>query len=195
MSPIKLALQTWYAPDSESYRDAMHPALKLAGETGELLDLYAKHLFKPNFNAFTCKNCAEVKEEHNNDGTCYDWYQNSDYSLRFVSRFFDELGDVWYYLRILAFIKEIELTRLNWNLNDDLLYNLGKLNFCAATIASGMVEHKSFDGGWLEFCYRYFVAICFNLGITEEEVTQLNYEKLNIKGAHGWKPSYVPTND
>ena len=47
MNNTEKALNTWYPVDNPKHFDLLHPALALAGETGELLDLLKKHLFKP----------------------------------------------------------------------------------------------------------------------------------------------------
>ena len=45
MMPIQRALETWYEPDHPLHNDPLHPAIGLAGEAGELLDLYKKEQF------------------------------------------------------------------------------------------------------------------------------------------------------
>ena len=75
MYPDKIqqrALKTWYPPEHDLHGDKLHPILALAGEAGELANLYKKDRFKPGFEA-----------------------SDDDY--------IDELGDCLYYLAILAY--------------------------------------------------------------------------------------------
>lgn len=65
------ALRTWHGDDVNRSLQMIHAALGLAGETGELVDMLKKHLYKPG--NFTSR--AAVA---------------------------DELGDVFYYVLILA---------------------------------------------------------------------------------------------
>jgi NTP pyrophosphatase (non-canonical NTP hydrolase) len=45
------ALETWYEADHPLHSEKLHPAIGLAGEVGELLNLMKKHLFKPGYQA------------------------------------------------------------------------------------------------------------------------------------------------
>ena len=89
------ALETWAGKDAPHDEQVNHAILQLASECGEVVKLWAKHLYKP---------AHEITRE----------------------KVLDELGDLWYYVRLVS---------------------------------------------WL-------------FGITTEELTQANYEKL--KGGHGW---------
>ena len=47
----KRALLTWYPEGHKLHADRLHPILALAGEAGELANLYKKDRFKPEFHA------------------------------------------------------------------------------------------------------------------------------------------------
>lgn len=47
----KRALKTWYPKDNALHMDKLHPILGLAGEAGELVNLWKKHNYKPKFLA------------------------------------------------------------------------------------------------------------------------------------------------
>jgi len=74
---IEAALKTWYPKNHALHLDPIHPAMGLAGEIGEWINLHKKSEFKSGYK-FTRKD--EL----------------------------DELGDIWYYLRILAYQFEVE---------------------------------------------------------------------------------------
>ncbi len=110
LTPTELSLLTWYQPDNDKYKDSFHPTLKLAGEIGELLDLYAKHLFKPGFDWMDCKWCKESQNWHKKISNWCSMGKlrvgiNLPHStITYTPKVLDELGDVWYYLRILAWV-------------------------------------------------------------------------------------------
>ena len=58
MTPIEKCLKTWYEPDHSLHLDPLHPALGLAGEAGELLDLYKKERFKDGVSWWDCVHCG-----------------------------------------------------------------------------------------------------------------------------------------
>jgi len=45
------ALKTWYPQNHELHTDPLHPLAGLAGEAGELLNLWKKDTYKPGFKA------------------------------------------------------------------------------------------------------------------------------------------------
>lgn len=79
------ALMTWHKHNVPRSFQISHAALGLAGETGELVDLIKKHLYKPGRTA----SAAQIS---------------------------DELGDVMYYVIILAWLWDIDLDRMIDNL-------------------------------------------------------------------------------
>lgn len=95
-----LALETWHNKDVPKNEQINHAMLQLAAESGEVVKLWAKHLYKPGH---------EVDRD----------------------KIIDELGDLWYYVRIIAYLYDItidELTEFNhqklvgghgWNGSDE----------------------------------------------------------------------------
>jgi len=114
------ALQHWYTPDNPLHLDLMPSILGLVGEAGELADLHKKRIFKPGYHLII------------GDG---------DY--------IDELGDVLFYVAILAIIGD-----------GDYIDELGDVLF-------------------------YVAILAHQLGITLEELSQLNFAKLNEREKNG----------
>ena len=95
-----LALETWHNKDVPKNEQINHAMLQLGSEAGEVVKLWAKHLYKPGHEI------------------------SRDIVL-------DELGDLWYYVRIIAYLFDItidELTEANhqkligghgWNGSDE----------------------------------------------------------------------------
>lgn len=81
----KRALATWYSYGDKLRGDLLPSILGLAGETGEVVDLYKKGKFKPGFTATRLA-------------------------------MLDELGDVFYYVAVIAWQLGVtldELSRMN----------------------------------------------------------------------------------
>ncbi len=81
----KIALETWHNKDVPIDEQRNHAILQLAAESGEVVKLWAKHLYKPEH---------EITRE----------------------KVLDEVGDLWYYIRIICFLFDIstnELTQYN----------------------------------------------------------------------------------
>lgn len=95
-----LALETWHNKDVPKNEQINHAMLQLTAEAGEVVKLWAKHLYKPGH---------EIDRD----------------------KVIDELGDLWYYVRIVAYLFDItidELTEFNhqklrgghgWNGSDE----------------------------------------------------------------------------
>ncbi len=182
LSPIDKALKTWYKPDSPLYRDPEHPTIKLAGEIGELLDLYAKHKYKSGFDWMDCKHCKRpLVLNHTKDTLCL--YHGKEYT-RYASMVLDELGDIWYYLRILAWMNDIKLEHESLDLLDTLV-NIEAMYDCANLL----LKSNGKDGSELLWCYHYFSDLLANFDCTLDQLTELNYVKLNKNedNNHGWK--------
>ena len=78
----KRALKTWYPADQRLHTAHLHPLIALAGEAGELLNLWKKDAYKPGFDAID-------------------------------DQFIEELGDCLYYLAILAYQFGLTLDELS----------------------------------------------------------------------------------
>lgn len=182
MNDIEKALLTWYAKDHPLHNDPLHPAIKLAGEAGELLDLYGKHEYKPGFDWWRCKKCGLMGYSHFKDGSC-----DMDGTKFYTPLVLDEIGDIWYYIRILAYQAKLDLTGTVPD-EDSLLKVLTYLNSAAANVLHGFVEEgKIFTGDFL-YTYHNFLRLLQKLDVSLEQVTELNYRKLNSEPtANGWR--------
>lgn len=177
--PVDLALLTWYHPDHELYRDPLHPTIKLAGEVGELLDLYAKDKFKPGFSWWRCKYCRCGSVSHS-----LDTHKCPDLRGVYTPLVLDELGDVWYYLRILAWMYDIEFVNHCLEFKDSL-YAIKRMYFHASFIINGSDEIYSKA---IQNIYDCLVMLLALLDYNIEQLTELNYYKLNSEPTnHGWK--------
>lgn len=178
MNDIDKALLTWYPKDHPLHLDPLHPAIKLAGEAGELLDLYGKERFKPQFTWWQCKNCGEASE----------WDCRCDKETLFYTPLvLDEIGDIWYYIRILAYQADVKLDRseaMDYSLPKCLAY----LDNAAAGVYLGVVEEAKIFSGDLLYTYYNLLSLLQKLDVDLEQVTELNYRKLNSEPTnHGWK--------
>ena len=110
----------------------------------------------------------------------------------------DELGDIWYYLRIIAYICEITIEDCldTWDWDEfhygdpeDALFHL------ACSAANLLVAWKEYG---VEEEFLISVVCEFNSyitmrGFTLDQITDANYSKLvsiDGKGIHGWKTVY-----
>ena len=99
------SLQHWYTPDNPLHLDLMPSILGLVGEAGELADLHKKRIFKPGYHLII------------GDG---------DY--------IDELGDVLFYVAILAHqlrltleeLSQLNYAKLNERAKEGTGYNRGE---------------------------------------------------------------------
>lgn len=178
---IERALKTWYPKDNPLHFDPLHPAIKLAGEAGELLDLYGKHKFKPGFNWWNCKHCQKTSE--------YDC-QCDKKTLWYTPLVLDELGDWWYYCRILAYQQNMNISE--WiRPNDDVPYDtlmfLSEMNYHSAKLLRIYESGQFISTEELRIAFSWFQDILIILDVTLDEITELNYRKLiSDETNHGW---------
>ncbi len=172
MTPTEKALKTWYQPENPLYNNPEQPTIKLAGEIGELLDLYGKHTYKPRFDWMQCKTCKNLDITH--------------FGHNNVPTVLDELGDIWYYLRILAWMWDIDIQTEPEDEKDN--FELIKEMYSLANIIlqnDWTMWKKSYI---IEQLFFNFVDLLSNCGYTLDELTELNYIKLNSGDTnHGWK--------
>ncbi len=196
------SLKTWYPVGHELHFDSRHPCIKLAGEVGELLDLYAKDEYKPNFSWWNCKHC-----NHEHTGICKTWHNlgpdSDDFYVcecnDYIPLVLDELGDISYYLRILAYHKRVTFEAfcsefekyLNYYVKDDLLKLLTGLMNNSDTVLSDFVFDDIIELGHLKYCVYFFLAILHKLDCSLEKLLELNYKKLNTENQHGWRHATV----
>jgi hypothetical protein len=147
---VKLALKTWYPAGDSLRSDPHHPLMKLAGEWGELLDDYAKSLYKPGYEFDPI----------------------------------DELGDIWYYLRILCWQNKYKPINFCDPIDDVgfIIATAGLHSFEAlCSYYRGTFTSKFF----LDVSYTAIEMICEKYSITLEELTESNWEKLKPGSERG----------
>ena len=157
---ISKALKTWYPRDNPLHLDPIHPSAGLAGEAGKLLNLWKKDKFKPGYSWFECKNCFDTEERQ-----C-----EGEYTLLVI----DELGDFWYYLRILYYISGKAPQYKSIYSAFDIHELLAAMNLGAAIIC-----YDSLDTIWLDICFSCLLTILGKFDYTLEELTESNWQKLN----------------
>ncbi len=158
------ALLTWYPIDSPLHLDARHPAIGLAGEAGELLNLYKKFEYKPGHSFDKEKFILELSD--------YSYY------LRILA-----------YIKGVTFtslcIEYAEIYQKRYT-KDDILKLLNGL----MSESSGLLNHFIYDStigtGYLRGCTFYFLAILHKLDTPLPVLLDLNYKKLNTETQHGW---------
>lgn len=181
-------MSTWYDKDDPLYLDPRHPLIALAGEAGELLDLYKKHEYKPGFSWWNCKNCGKV---HQNP---VEGYLNicPDYTPLVL----DELGDYWYYLRILTWQSHISLGPLvigytAADFSHSLEQYLCDLSLNSAKQFNYWLWSGKVSKGRYQRIIFVFMAILTYLNCDVDYLTDLNCAKLNNATAHGWRDATV----
>lgn len=186
------ALKTWYAPDHELYLDPRHALLGLAGEAGELIELYKKNQYKPGFSWWRCKKCRftpEDKKQSEVDHFAYTCFNGE----RHASLVLDELGDYSYYLRILMFQAGLsfEFATLGYEPSDfsrSLEHYLNDLALHSVKQHAYWLRTGKVSKGRYQRTVFAFMAILASLNCTLDHLTELNYRKLNSEPtAHGWK--------
>lgn|SRR3990167_1638414 len=171
MNLIEKVLKTWYAQDDLRHFDPRHPAIKLAGEAGELLDLYGKHEYKPGF----------------------DWWRPGYESALFQNRVppvLDELGDWFYYWRILCYQDgNIALDTLEQaGLKGDIFSLLTDLAKHSINLLVDYKNSQFINTEELCLAGKVFLDILATLDCSIEKLAELNYQKLNRDVSHhGWK--------
>ena len=186
----KHALLTWYNNDNPLHFEPRHPVIALAGEAGELLDLFKKNEYKPNFSWWKCKVCGFMPAEKRRSEVDYFAYTCMNDAVH-TPLILDELGDYSYYLRILAYQKGVsfeELCECGYIPGYKLDMLLAMLNEHSAKalrdyIEIGMKPPRTI----LEFLSRLFLSVLVGLDTTLQTVLDLNYKKLNSEPSnHGW---------
>lgn len=97
--------------------------------------------------------------------------------------FLDELGDLWYYLRILAWIMEVKLESQIFLKNNGTVDILSNLIYWSSTLLLTRYTSQNQEG-YLNRTYTCLLDRLVELDCTLDELTEFNYRKL--KGRHGW---------
>ncbi len=161
---IDFSLKTWYPKNHPLHLNSIHPAMGLAGETGEILNKRKKDLFKAN----------------------YEWHENDE---------LDELGDCWYYIRVLSYQCKMEMTSYPYRITDlDIIRTNLALN--ASKILLNIQTSKPFKKE-LQKCQMWLLSYLKQLEITLDELTVLNWEKLKPGSKRGdeWTSSWDTIHD
>lgn len=195
------ALKTWYAKDNPLHFDPRHPCIKLAGEAGELLDLYGKEEYKPGFSWWECKVCKHGTTNLKVHANCKDYCLHTYCKCKkYNPLVLDELGDYSYYLRILAYQKGVTFEELcgefekylDYYIKDDLLKLLTSLMNSSDTVLSDFVFDEVIELGHLKYCAYFFLAILHKLDCSLPHLLELNYRKLNSEESHhGWRDATI----
>lgn len=186
---IELSLKTWYPKDHPLHLDPLHPALGLAGEAGELLNLYKKERFKDGVSWWDCARCGHSQDGHNN-GEC----TLSIYPIglcpceSYTPKILDELGDAWYYLRILAYQSQCEfVTYLNKdNQQDNILDVLISINTFSGKILTMVSHGEKINTFLLNSVFNFYLNALLLLDFTLDQATESNWAKLSARGNNGW---------
>lgn len=168
-------LTTWYPANHPFHLDPLPAALGLAGEAGELIDLYKKDRFKDGFSWWECTHCGTTRPED----SCQENY---------TPKILDELGDFWYYLRILAYQQKWEIPG-NWETDNapakflSILDTLTKLNFHCAKLLG---DYENIGSEKLTKVFSWFLDLVSLLDITLDQLTESNWAKLKDGDNNGW---------
>jgi hypothetical protein len=187
---ISKALATWYDKDHPLHLDPLHPAIKLAGEAGELLDLYGKHKYKPGFDWWQCKYCGQGKDRHYDSDYC-----KSEPTKKYNSFVLDELGDWWYYWRVLCYQDELsawDTIAIHQPENQEILKVLREISRLSLYVLDDYDEAGLINTDELSNAFTWFADLLNILDIDLDNLTELNYAKLNSDASnHGWKGATV----
>jgi hypothetical protein len=170
---IDIALKTWYPKDHELHLNPHHPLGKLLGEWGELLDDYANTL--PDS---TKKYFAKLLAKW---GKLMDNYMKSLYKPGYVFEPEDELGDIWYYVRILAY-------QGSHILNDIVEYQDCNLDTIIADVmmhTSRALFYESDNRRFLDNSYSAIIQIAKRYNLTLDGLTASNWQKLKPGSKRG----------
>jgi NTP pyrophosphatase (non-canonical NTP hydrolase) len=199
---IEQALKTWYPEDHPLHFEPLHPALGLAGEAGELLDLYKKERFKDGVSWWDCKHCGHPHKSHvYRDGDfhhCSESVRSQESDIQYdchcdnhTPKILDELGDLWYYLRILAYqrnikLKQFELIELGIDKIKNIFCALSRLNWQAGVMLHHLDKTNQFATNNFLNVYEEFHWLLGSLDFTLDQVTESNWQKLKDGDNHGW---------
>lgn len=169
---IELALKTWYPEEHSLHYALTHPIRKLVGEIGELIDGDAKGIYKVEFIP--------------------------DYKFT-KDQFLAELGDISYYLRILAynckFNPEDEVKPIYFDDKrlETVEYCLSEMAYYAACIQRRYFKYKLYNIDIRDemkpkiiIIYNYLIAILELKKYTWDDLILMNRKKLS-NNKHGWK--------
>lgn len=151
-----LALRAWQSTGDHT-KDMLHSLLGLAGEAGEIVDQYKKHLFK------VARQCSR-------------------------EQFLDELGDLFYYLRIVAHFNGWTIADIGIDSDDPLTLSeleiITGTNNATATLLLEWVTDAKIDIHTFRAVYLGLISRLYQLDCTIDELTELN--RIKLEDGHGW---------
>ena len=103
----------------------------------------------------------------------------------YTPKILDELGDLWFYLRILAYQQEVDLSDNAYipipiKGIEDMSTSLFSLNYLCAEL----LVYQDFTN--LQSIFEWFLSVVFLLDCTLDQLTELNWAKLKDGDNHGW---------
>lgn len=195
---IAKALKTWYPKDHSLHNDLLHPAIGLAGEAGELLDLYKKERFKEGVSWWDCVYCGHSRNSHKYRESefhhCNKPVKSPESDLFYdchckvhAPKILDELGDLWYYIRILAYQQKVDLSELALKKNrDDVLRTLFSMDKFCIKLLEICIEVEKINLSILTAIFFYLQDLLFSFDCTLDQLTELNWQKLKDGDNNGW---------
>jgi len=128
-----------------------------------------------------CKHCDGTRKVHYSNLEIHTGYRGCHYTPKVL----DELGNIWYYLRILAWQNEITF-------EDFIAYTQNELSIIetmyewANIILQRYTEDETIEA--LQEIYEHLLLLLEKSGCTIDQLTELNYQKLNSEETnHGWR--------
>jgi hypothetical protein len=181
----EIALRTWYPKDHPLHFNPHHPLGKLLGEWGELLDDYADSN-KTDDKYYLTKLLAKW-------GKLMDNYMKSLYKPGYVFEPEDELGDIWYYERILAYQEGCKLEDSVSFEGDSTDQVIAQVMWRLAERFIGLSLEPAQNG--LNETYSAIIQIGERYNLTLDDLTQSNWEKLEPGSERGeeWMKARVDT--
>lgn len=169
---------------------------------GGLLKLYKKERFKGGVSWWDCVHCGHSHKSHKyREGEfhhCNEPIKSSETDILYdchcnnhVPKNLDELGDWWYYLRILAWQQKIDLSE--WTLPkkrfvpDDMFMILAHLNSFCAKLLLIYEDNENIEKLELATAFSWFQDVLFLLDFSLDQLTEQNYDKLKDGDNNGWQ--------
>ncbi len=191
MTPTDKALLTWCKPSNPLCNDPQPFIDGLASETGELFALYKNERRKDGFSWFDCKHCKRIKIEHTNFGTCWDIEDEFRLlSTKYTPKILDKLGDVWYYLRIAYWFYGLKFEDKELKSLKDLqdvkiaLRDMSKYSIDIDEELNKDWDMTDYIKVILPNIYSNFLQVLKYVNCSLEELTEMNYQKLNKGDNH-----------
>jgi hypothetical protein len=184
---IEQVLKTWYEPDHPLHLDPLHPAIGLAGEAGELLDLYKKEQFKDRVSWWDCVHCSHSRIMHLNGNCIQPKTLKDDCDCdNYTPKILDELGDLFFYKRVLGYIAKHPNSKFDSEVSEVVIL-LADLNLFAAQLLYDLIHRRELDTGRLKLVQERLDRILEICNCTLDKLTELNYAKLKDGDNHGWE--------